>query len=198
MLRTKKLVVVGLVGLVSAALGLPSTAEADEPAEWVLENCADAKGGAVTKVYSGVVCDLKNRKNGKCLVQERHDGQVDWDFESCASKPRNMKLWTKPSTAINCGETFALKLGNEFFRKCQNPQDIGINICSETASPPEPRHFDWQLTGCTGQLTAGTAVSLYNVSRRDSIVYAKRPGSVIDTCWSDSTKVGQCTSARDK
>ena len=36
------------------------------------------------------------------------------------------------------------------------------------------------------------------VSRKDSVVYAKRPSKVADTCWSDSMKLGQCTSVRDK
>lgn len=194
----KRVVVLGVVAVFCALVGLPSAASADEPADWVLENCADARGGPVTKIFSGVVCDLENRKNGMCLVQVRHDDQVDWDFAACSSKPRNMKLWTKPAAPIGCGETFALKLGDEFFRKCVSPQSTGINICSEKASPPEPKHFDWQFLGCTGQLQAGTPVSLYNVSRKDSIVYAKRPNAVVDTCWSDRMKLGQCTTTRDK
>ncbi len=180
------------------ALIVATSASADEPAQWVLENCADAKGAPVTKLFSGVVCDLKNTKSGTCLVQEHHDGQADWDFAPCSSKPRSARLVTATASPIGCGETFALKLGSEFFRKCVNRQDVGINICSEKASPPQTRHFDWQLQGCNGQLETGKPVSLYNVSRKDSVVYAKRSGRVVDTCWSDSTKYGQCTSIRHK
>lgn len=181
-----------------ALVGASSPAAAEEPAQWVLENCADAKGGSVTKVFSGVVCDLKNTKNGKCLVQERHDDQVDWDFADCSAKPRNMRLFTTTGTPIACGETFAMKLGNEFFRKCENPQATGINVCSEKASPPQPRHFDWQLQGCTGQLETGKPMSLFNVSRKDSVVHAKRANKVVDTCWSDKVRYGQCVTARDR
>ena len=194
----KKIVVLASIGSAALLVGMTSPAGADEPADWVLENCVDAKGNPTTKIENGAKCDLKNRKNGKCLVRESHMGQTDWDFAACASKPRQMQITAKDAGALSCGETFALKLGNEYFRKCVNPQTVGINICSEAKSTPEPMHYDWQLQGCSGQVESGKPVSLFNVSRKDSVVYAKRPSKVADTCWSDSMKLGQCVSARDK
>jgi hypothetical protein len=194
----KKIVVLASIGTAALVLGSATPAGADEPADWVLENCVDAKGNPTTKIETGAKCDLKNLKNGKCLVREGHMGQTDWDFASCSARPRQMQITAKDAGALNCGETFAMKLGNEYFRKCQSPQKVGINICSESKSAPEPMHYDWQLQGCSGQVEAGKAVSLFNVSRKDSVVYAKRPSKVADTCWSDSMKLGQCASARDK
>jgi hypothetical protein len=194
----RKIAVVSVVGAFAAVVGLAGPAGADEPADWTLENCVDPSGNPTTKLVNGAQCDLKNRKSGKCLVREGHMGQVDWDFAACASKPRQMKVTTKDNGAVTCGETFALKLGSEYFRKCVNPQTIGINICSESTNTPQAMHFDWQFQGCSGQVEAGKPVSLYNVSRKDSVVYAKRPSKMVDTCWSDSMKLGQCTSARDK
>lgn len=186
-------VVAALVGGVSA----PDVASAQEPPEWVLENCADARGGAVTKIFSGVVCDLRNTKTNKCLVQASQSDQTDWSFAECRSRPRNLRLFTRTAQPIACGETFAMKLGSEFFRKCERPQRKGINVCSEKASPPQARHFDWQLVGCTGQLEAGKPVALFNVSRKDSVVYAPRPGDAVDTCWADKRRYGRCATVRD-
>ncbi len=193
----KKIVVLASIGTAALVVGMASPAGADEPADWVLENCVDAKGNPTTKIENGAKCDLKNRKSGKCLVRQSHMGQVDWDFTSCSSRPRNFQITAKDSGAVSCGETFALKLGNEYFRKCVNPQTVGINICSESASAPEPKHYDWQFQ-CSGQVEANKPLSLYNVSRKDSVVYAKRPSKMVDTCWSDKMKFGQCTTARDK
>jgi hypothetical protein len=193
----KKILVLATVGSAALVFGASTPAGADEPADWVLENCVDASGKATTKLESGASCDLKNRKNNKCLVREGHIGQTDWDFASCTSKPRQVKLVAKDGGALSCGETFALKIGSEYFRKCVNPQTIGINICSEGASQPEARHYDWQLQGCSGQIETGKPVALYNVSKKDSVVYAKRPSKMVDTCWNDKMKFGQCVSARD-
>jgi hypothetical protein len=90
--------------------------------------------------------------------------------------------------------------GGEFYRKCQNPQTAGINICSDAMEKPEERHFTWKITGGTsGQPVApGAAVSLYNTERKDSVAFAKRPSSVADTCWADKMTLGQCTTARDE
>jgi hypothetical protein len=125
-------------------------------------------------------------------------GQTDWDFASCSSKPRQAQIVAKDSGSVSCNETVALKLGSEFFRKCKDPQKFGINICSESSSSPQAIHFDWQLHGCQGEVEAGEAVALYNVSRQDSVVYAKRPSKMVDTCWNDKMKLGQCTTVRDK
>jgi hypothetical protein len=194
----KKIVVVAGVASVLGVVGMASPAGADEPSDWTLENCVDANGQETTKISDGAQCDLKNRKSGKCLVREGHVGQVDWDFAACSSKPRNMKVTAKSSGPVTCGETFALKLGSEYFRKCRDPQKIGINVCSEGTDTPETKHFEWQFQGCSGQVEAGKPVSLYNVARKDSVVFAKRPSRMVDTCWSDKMKLGQCTTARDK
>jgi len=191
--KTIRSAVCCVVFLVSAA----APAGFDEPADWVVENCVAATGTATTSIATGARCDLKNRKTGKCLVHETHTGQVDWNFASCTVKPRQMTITAKEPGAVFCGETVAIKLANEYFRKCLDPQSIGINVCSEATNVPHPRHFDWQFQGCTGQLASGRPVSLYNVSRKDSIVYASRSRAV-DTCWSDKIKLGQCSTVRDK
>lgn len=194
----KKIVVLASIGTAAFVVGMSSPAGADEPADWVLENCVDANGNATTRIENGTKCDLKNRKSGKCLVRDSHVGQTDWDFAACSSKPRQFQITAKDAGALSCGETFAMKLGTEYFRKCRDPQKVGINICSEVKSAPEPMHYDWQLQGCSGQVEAGKPVSLYNVSRKDAVVFAKRPSKVADTCWSDKIRYGQCTTARDK
>lgn len=192
----KKIFVLVSVGSAALVLGAATPAGADEPADWVLDNCVDASGNATTKIDSGAQCDLKNRKNSKCLVRESHSGQTDWDFAACGK--RQATIVAKSAGAVTCGETVALKLGSEFFRKCVNPQAVGINICSEETAQPEEKHFDWKLQGCAGQVETGKAVSLYNISRKDSVVFAKRPSKVADTCWSDKIKFGQCTTLRDR
>ncbi len=194
----KKIVSLVFVSAAVATLAASTPAGADEPADWVLENCVDAAGKPTTKLESGAKCDIKSPKRGQCLVFDKHMGQVDWDFAACGSKPRNALLVARNSGALNCGETFALKLGSEYFRKCHDPQTVGINICSDSGSKPESKHFEWQLRGCSGQAEAGKSVALYNVTRGDSVVYAKRPSRMVDTCWADKMKMGQCTTVRDK
>jgi hypothetical protein len=192
----KKIVPFVLASVAVVVFAAPQAASADEPSDWSLENCIDSKGKPTTKPDGGSRCDLKNQKSGQCLVFTKHVGQADWDFAACGS--RSATLSTKAPGAVSCGETFALELGNEYFRKCVNPQSVGINICSEAKSAPEPMHYDWQLQGCSGQVEAGKPVSLYNVSRKDSVVFAKRPSKVADTCWANKMKLGQCTTARDE
>lgn len=195
----KKIVAVSSLAAVVGVVAAASPVKAgNEPTEWVLENCVDASGKPTTKIASGAKCDLKNTRNGKCLVRESHTGQTDWDFAACASRPRQAQIVAKSAGPISCGETVALKLGTEFFRKCRDPQTVGINICSESKSTPDAMHFDWQLQGCSGDVEAGESVALYNVSRGDSVVFAKRPSKMVDTCWADKTKFGQCTTVRDK
>lgn len=192
----KKMIVVGAVASVASLVGLTSPAGADQPADWSLENCVDANGSPTTKIASGAKCDLKNRKHGQCLVHNSHHGQVDWDFASCGS--RQVEIVARNGGSISCGETVAMKVGNEFFRKCRDPQLMGINICSESANPPKDMHYDWQFQGCSGQLGTSEPVALYNVSRKDSVVYARRPSKMVDTCWEKDMKYGQCVSFRDK
>lgn len=194
----KKTVVLASIGTAAFLIGMASPVAAQEPADWALENCVNAQGAPTTKIENGAKCDLKNRKNGKCLVRMSHVGQADWDFVSCSAQPRNFQVTTKDAGAVSCGETFALKLGNQYFRKCTNPQTVGINICADTTNTAEAKHYEWQFQGCTGQVEAGEPVSLYNVTRKDSVVYAKRPSKIVDTCWSDKIKLGQCTTVRDK
>src|SRR5205085_12308534 len=101
----KKIVVLASVGTAALVVGMTSPAGADEPADWVLENCVDAKGNPTTKIETGAKCDLKNRKNNKCLVRESHMGQTDWDFASCSSKPRQMQITAKDAGALSGAET---------------------------------------------------------------------------------------------
>ena len=195
----KKIVVVSSVAAALGVVAMSAPVQAgNEPTDWVLENCVDTNGNPTTKITSGAACDLKNKKNGKCLVRDSHMGQTDWDFASCSAKPRQAKFVAQNPGAISCGETVALKLGSEFFRKCKDPQKMGINICSDGGDSPKPMHYDWQLSGCSGDVESGEAVALYNVSRGDSVVFAKRPSKMVDTCWNDKMKLGQCTTARDK
>lgn len=188
---------VAVVGTAAFLFGLSGPVVAAEPADWLLENCVDASGRPSTQIADGVRCDLKNSTSGTCLVQRSHSDQADWDFAACSSKPRNLKI-SAGAGPISCGQTVAIKLGTEYYRKCVNPQTRGINICSEQASAPQARHFDWQFAACTGQLDTGKPVALYNVSRKDSVVYAARPSKVVDTCWADKVKYAQCTTSRDK
>ena len=192
----EKIVPFALASVAIVVLAAPRSAGADEPSNWSLENCIDSKGKATTKPDGGSKCDLKNQRSGQCLVYAKHAGQADWDFAACGS--RNATLATKASGALSCGETFALKLGNEYFRKCVNPQIAGINICSESAASPAAIHWDWQLKNCTGDVESGKPLALFNVSRGDSVVFAKRPSRVADTCWANKMKLGQCTTARDE
>jgi hypothetical protein len=193
----KKIFVVAAVASIASVIGLAKPAGADEPADWSLENCVDASGHPTTKLADGAQCDLKNRKSGKCLVHDSHRGQVDWDFATCSAHPRSVKVTAKAGGAISCGETVAIKIGSEYFRKCHDPQIMGINICSEGGAP-QAMHYEWQFQGCSGQLETGKPVALYNTSKKDSVVYAKRPSKMVDTCWADNMKYGQCTTFRDK
>lgn len=194
----EKAVVLAAAGCAVLLLGSASPALADEPTDWVLENCVAPNGSATTRIVSGVRCDLRNRKTGMCLVRKSNGDQADWDFAPCGSRGRDATIVAREGGPVACGQTVAVKLGHEYFRKCRDPQKVGINICSEEARVPQAMHYDWQFQGCSGQLEAGKAVALFNVSRRDSVVYAKRPSKVVDTCWSDTMKYGQCTTTRDK
>ena len=194
----RKIVIVAVACFAAFVPGRAAPVAADEPADWVLDNCVNSNGSVTTNIVSGVRCNLRNRKTGTCLVRKSSDDQTDWNFAPCESRPRDLTVTTKDGGSVACGRTVAVKLGNEYFRKCRDPQKTGINICSEAARVPQPIHYDWRLDGCSGPLQSGTAVALVNVSRKDSIVYARRPNEAVDTCWSDTVKYGQCTSARDK
>jgi hypothetical protein len=195
----KKVVVVGAVLGVLGVVGLSQPAGAGDVANWTL-NC---EGGSVT---SGAKCDLKNQKSGSCLVGDHNMGQTDWSFRPCGS--HNMELVSKSGGAIKCGEVVALKLGEEFYRKCVNPQTVGINVCSEKSSAPEEKvqgrsdisHYQWKIVGCPdGQpVPQDQPVVLHNTVRNDSIVYARRPSKVTNTCWANDIKFGECASIRDK
>jgi hypothetical protein len=188
----KKVVCTASVVAVIAGVAMTSEVRAGEPAEWILTNC---QGG---KPLSGVSCDLKNTKKGQCLVQSRKTGQADWDFAPCGGA--KTKIVAKSDGPIKCGEPVKLQLGDEFYRKCRDPQKVGINICSDDADKPAPSgidHFTWQLTGCTGEVNADSPISLYNTQRKDSVVFATRPSIVVDTCWADKVKFGKCITVRD-
>jgi hypothetical protein len=196
----KKVVLAGAALSVLAAIAsVTQPAGAQDVANWTFTGC---EGGKVT---SGAKCNLKNQKNGQCLVHSHHMGQVDWDFGGCNGQ--EVTLISKTGGQIKCGETVALKVGNEFFRKCVSPQTVGINICSDGFSSPQEKingtsatDWDWKITGCPdGQpVEMDKPIVLHNISRNDSVVYAKRPSKMVDTCWANSMKFDQCVSVRDK
>jgi hypothetical protein len=190
-----------MTALVLGATALASNqADAGEVVNWTLTGC---EGGKVT---SGGKCNLKSQGNGRCLIQDHNRGQTDWNFGNCDGK--QVSFVSKSGGAIKCGEPLALKIGNEYFRKCVNPQLVGINVCSESASSPQDHingsnatHWDWKITGCQ----EGTPVdmdkpfALLNVTRNDTIVYARRPSQrMTAVCWANSMQHGVCTSMRDK
>ena len=88
----KKATVLVVVSAAIASVALTQSAGASESPEWSLEDCVDAAGRPVTKLTSGAVCELKNRKNNQCLIRVSHMGQVDWDFASCDSHPKSARL----------------------------------------------------------------------------------------------------------
>lgn len=187
--------IIGYLGAAAILAGIAVISHdvgAAEPAEWSLTNC---KGG---KANSGVSCDLKNTKNNKCLVPVHHAGQVEWDFAACGDA--KAQLVSKAGGAIKYGEPVALKLGGEFYRKCQNPQLLGVSVCSDATGKPEDRHFTWKITGGTSgePVASGAPFSLYNTERKDSIVFAKRVSKIADTCWADQVKLGQCIAAHNE
>jgi hypothetical protein len=196
----RKIFAVGATALVLGAIALvENQAGADEAVNWTLTGC---EGGKVT---SGGKCNLKNQGNQRCLVRDSNRGQTDWNFGNCSGQ--QVTLVTKSGAAPKCGDTVALKIGNEFFRKCVSPQLVGINICSEAASSPQERiggtnatHWDWQIKGCAEgtPLDQDKPFALHNISKNDSVVFAKRPSKVADTCWASKMKFGQCTTIRDK
>jgi hypothetical protein len=199
----KVLAFVFVSGAIAAvALTTTGSATAGEPAEWSLEECVDSAGKPTTKVTSGTKCELKNRKNGQCLIRVSHAGQADWDFSSCETKSKTMLFQKEGGGDIKCGDTVALQLGvggnkQEWYRKCTNPQTVGINICSDEGAV-QKKHFEWQLKSCAnGQLESGKPFALYNTARKDSVVFAKRPSKMVDTCWADKIKYGQCSTVRD-
>ncbi len=204
----KKATVLVVLSAALASVALTQSAGASESPEWSLEDCVDAAGKPATKLTSGAVCELKNRKNNQCLIRVSHMGQVDWDFGSCDTHSKSARLVKEGGGELKCDDTFALELGvggskTEWFRKCVNPQTVGIGICSDDVTKPEKKHFDWKLKGCSaGQLEAGKPFALFNVSKGDSVVFAKRASKVVDTCWNDVMKdiprVGrQCPAVRD-
>jgi hypothetical protein len=182
----KVICVLSGLALIAAVGATTNDVGADEPSNWALTNCA---GG---KVKSGVACDLKNVRNQKCLLPKHNIGQTEWDFGACGES--KAKIFSKNGGDILCGEPVALKLGGEFYRKCVNPQTVGINICSDGGDKPGPQHFTWKLTGCKdGEPVApGAAVALFNTERGDSVVYASRASRIVDTCWADKVKLGRC------
>lgn len=195
----KKMVVSGAVLGVLGLLGFAQPAGAGDVANWELTGC---EGGAVT---SGAKCNLKNQKSGQCLVFDHNMGQTDWSFRGCGSP--DVSFVNKGGGPIKCGEVVALKMGKEFYRKCVNPQTVGINVCSDAASSPQDHingtnatHWDWKIVGCPdGQpVPVDKPIVLHNIARNDSIVFAKRPSKVTDTCWANSIKFDQCVSVRDK
>jgi hypothetical protein len=197
----KQFVCVVLVAA-AGAVTLPATA-AGEPSEWSLEDCVDDKGKATTKITSGTKCALKNKRNSQCLIRIKQPGQADWGFASCDKHPRSMLFLKSGGGAIKCGDTVAMQLGwggqnqTHFYRKCHNPHPAGINVCQDDVDKPESKHWDWQLQCSGGDLQAGDKFALYNLSRKDSVVYAKRPSAVADTCWADKAKAGVCLTPRD-
>lgn len=202
----KQIVTLLVVGL--GAVAFAASAEDSTPnAEWTMQNCVDSAGKSTTKITSGVKCELKNTKKKDCLIRDGHTGQVDWDFADCEKHPKSVLFQKEGGGDIKCGDTVAIQMGwggenhTEWFRKCVNPQTIGINICSDEDKQASKKHYDWQLK-CTGDLAAGKEFALYNVSQKDSVVYAKRPSKMVDTCWAGKMKsipgVGrECASARD-
>lgn len=196
----RRIFAVGATALVLGAIALvENQAGAGETANWTLTGC---EGGKVT---SGGKCNLKSQGNQRCLVFDQNRGQTDWGFGSCTGQ--QVTLVTKSGAAPKCGDTVALKIGKEFFRKCVSPQLVGINVCSEAAASPQEHiggtnatHWDWQIKGCAEgtPLDQDKPFALYNISRKDSVVYAQRPSKVADTAWENTTKFGQCTTLRDK
>lgn len=199
---SKKAIAFVLASSAVAVIAVTGPATAGESPEWTLEGCVDAAGRPTTKITSDTVCELKNTKKNACLIRESHMGQADWDFAPCSKHPKSARFHTESGGALNYGEHFALQLGvggskQEWYRKCHNPQTVGINICSDEGSP-EKKHYEWQFKGGSGQVEAGKALTLFNTARNDSVVYAKRPSKMVDTCWHDKMRYGQCASARDE
>jgi hypothetical protein len=187
----------GLLGLGLIAALIPAQeVDAKEVNAWTM----DFGGGSTIPV--GKAGDLKNTQSGECLIHGSGittKGQADWAFGSCGGKKAKiLRKDSKKTGPLMCGETFALQLGNECFRKCVDPQNAGINICSETCG--KDMHFQWQFKGCEAgkPVDPKTPLTLWNNARKDSLVYAKRPGPVVDTCWADKELKGVCTTVRDQ
>jgi hypothetical protein len=195
----KKIVCVLAVAVGSIAFA--ASAEEDH-SEWALENCVDAAGKPTTKIANGAKCELKNKRRGECLIRVANPGQTDWDFAPCSKHPKSASIQKEGGGAIKCGDTVALELGlggenhTAWYRKCVNPQTVGINVCQDLASAPEKKHFEWQLK-CSGDVEENKAFGLHNTARKDDIVYAKRPSKMVDTCWAGKVKLGQCITVKD-
>ena len=199
---SKKAVVTSLLLTAAAVVAVAAPAAAGENPEWVLQDCVDASGAPTTKLASDTKCELKNTKSGQCLIRDSHMGQADLDFASCDKHPKSVLFHKEGGGAIAYGDTVAMQLGvgshkAEWYRKCVNPQTVGINICSEGGSP-DKKHYDWKLKGGSGQVKVGKPIALFNVSRNDSVVFAKLPSKVVDLCWDASMRGGYCTNPRPK
>jgi hypothetical protein len=199
---SKKVIAFTVVSSIVAAVAVAEPATAGESPEWSLQNCVDAAGKPTDKIASDVKCELKNHKNNLCLIRDSHMGQADMDFAPCDKHPKSVLFHKESGGAINYGDPVALKLGvsggkEEWYRKCVNPQTLGINICSDSGSP-EKKHFEWQLRGGSGQVEVNKPFALFNVSRGDSMVWAENPSKMINFCW-DKDRVGKyCKNPRPK
>jgi hypothetical protein len=191
--QMKKIAMLGAA--LATVLVAMQTASAKEVNAWTMDV------GSETTVPVGKALDLKNTQSGRCLIFREgwtNLGQTDWNLASCGGKRVKFLRKDRSNTGpLLCGETFALQVGNECFRKCVNPQPAGINVCSEKCG--KDMHYQWQFRGCEAgrPVNPKTPVALWNLERQDSLVFGVRPGKVADTCWADKELNGVCTTLRD-
>jgi hypothetical protein len=191
-----KYIVISGILMVAIALVATRDASAKEVNAWTMSS------GGSTTVPVDTAVDLRNTQNNSCLIDRSgwsRRGQADWDLASCGGKRARFHR-KDPSNKgpLLCGETVALQIGDECFRRCVNPQLAGINICSEACG--RELHYQWQLRGCAPDqpVDPKVPVVLWNTVQQDSLVYGKRPSKVTNTCWAEKEIAGVCTVLRDR